>query len=257
MLAFLLSLLVQVGVPLVAALTFRRRTLVHWTPFAAGAIVFAIFQLFTWLPLSTWLDTVVGARLDSELQAFVWLLAIAFVGSLIEEAGRLWGFRTLVVRAGEGLNWKNGVMYGLGHGAVEMMLLIAGLTFLYLLAYVGVSLIGTETIIASVGDGASPAFREALQSIADTTWTQPLVVALERVLGLVHQVAWSLLVMQSLVSRQKRWFGFSVLYHASIAVIVPGLVRLVDVPTAEAVNLALALLSYGIIRALRATADHS
>jgi len=250
-LAFLFSLLVQVGVPLTAALAFRRRTLVRWNPFIAGAIVFSLFQLFTWLPVSTWLDSAVGSELPSGLPAFLWLLTMAFAGTLLEESGRLWGFQVLFRRSGEGLDWQNGVMYGLGHGGVESMLLIAGLTFLYLLAYVAVSLIGVDAIVASLGGTPSAAFSEALQGIADTTWTQPLVVAFERVLGLVHQVAWSLLVMESLVTRQKRWFAYAVLYHGSVAVIVPGLARLVGVPLAESVNGMLAVLSVWVIHALR------
>jgi uncharacterized membrane protein YhfC len=73
------------------------------------------------------------------------------------------------------------------------------------------------------------------------------MVAWERVLALPHQVAWSLLVMSSLAWRQKRWFGFAVLYHASVAVIVPGLARLFGFAAAESVNMALAVLSLWII----------
>ena len=70
-------------------------------------------------------------------------------------------------------------------------------------------------------------------------------------MGLVHQVAWALLVLQSLVSRQKRWFGF-VLYHVG-GRHRAGLVRLAGVPVAETANAALAALSLWIILSLRAT----
>jgi len=76
-------------------------------------------------------------------------------------------------------------------------------------------------------------------------------VALERVLALPHQVAWALLVMESLASRQKRWFGFALLYHTSVAVIVPGLAQLAGFAVAETVNLLFAGLSVWIILKLR------
>jgi len=251
--AFVISLVVQVAFPLGIALMYRRKTLAPWRLFLYGALVYAVFQIFTWLPISVYLDATIGTRLDSEVQAFVWLLAEAFATALIEELGRLWAFKVLFQRSADPLTWRNGVMYGLGHGATETMLLIAGLTFISFSAYLALNLLGSDAIIASWGADATPALREALESIVATDWEQPLIVAFERVVAVAHQVAWSLLVMQSLVSRQKRWFGFALLYHGSIAVIVPGLAGLVGFPLAEAANAAFGLLSLRVIFALRAT----
>jgi hypothetical protein len=64
-------------------------------------------------------------------------------------------------------------------------------------------------------------------------------------------VAWALLVMESLISRQKRWFGFALLYHTSVAVIVPGLAQLAGFAAAEGINLIFAGLSVWIILKLR------
>jgi len=252
--AFGMSLLVQVGFPLFMTLRFRRRTRAPWTAFFCGGIVFAVFQLFTWLPLSFYVDTVVEARIQSEEWAFLWMLAVGLATSLIEEGGRLVGFRWLG-RHGHSLQWRNGVMYGLGHGGVETVLFIAGLTFVNLLAYLALSPRGISAVAESVGSGGNAAFEQALLSIANTHWTQPLTVAFERVLALGHQVAWSLLVMQSLVSRQKRWFGFAVLFHSSVAIIVPGMARLFGFVPAELVNLALAAFSVWLIYRLRDVND--
>jgi len=251
-LAFIISLLLQVGFPLAVALLYRRRTRVRWLLFAYGAVVFAAFQLFTWLPLSVYLDAVIDSRIRSELGAFAWLLALALTTSLVEESGRWLGYRYLFPRGGFRLTWPNGVMYGLGHGSLETMLLIAGLTFINLVAYVVLSRLDARPLMGSTGGETGPALAGLLQVVANTSWHQPLVVALERILALPHQVAWALLVMQSHVSRQKCWFGFAVLYHSSVAVIVPGLARLSGFLLAEVVNLILALFSLGIILKLRA-----
>jgi len=250
--AFVASLLLQVGFPLAVTLIYRRRTAARWLLFAYGAIVFAVFQLFTWLPLSAYLDAVIGSRLDSELGAFVWLLTLALATSLVEESGRWLGYRHLFPRGGFRLTWRNGVMYGLGHASLETMLLIAGLTFINLVAYLVFSRLDVHSLIEPTGANATAAVSGALQSLADTSWDQPLVVALERMLALPHQVAWGLLVMQSQLSRQKRWFGFAVLYHSSVAVIVPGLARLFGFLVAEGANVILVSLSLGIILRLRA-----
>ena len=250
-LAFVISLLVQVSFPLVMTLHFRRQTRAPWSAFLYGALIYGVFQLFTWLPLSVYVDAVVGAALPSGTWAFVWLLALALATSLVEEFGRWCGYRWLFPRAGLTLTWRHGIMFGLGHGAVETILLIAGLTFVYLLAYIALARTNLDATLAAGGGASALAFVEELRAIQNTTWSQPLTVAVERILALPHQVAWALLVMTSLNHRQKRWFGFAVLYHASVAVIVPGLARLAGFTVAEAVNLFFAAFSFWIILKLR------
>ena len=249
--AFALSLIFQVGCPLAITLHYRRRTRAPWALFLYGALTFAVFQLFTWLPLSAYLDIVVGSALTSEFWAFVWLLAMAATTSLVEEAGRWLGYRYLFPKGAFRLVWRNGVLYGLGHAALETMLFIAGLTFVYFLAYLLLGRLDLGLLLSSMGPDASAEFREALQTIVDTSWEQPLVVALERALALPHQIAWTLLVMVSILNRQKRWFVIAVAYHTSVAVIVPGLARLAGFAAAEGANLVLAALSVWIILRLR------
>lgn len=247
--AFVMSLAIQVGYPLTVTLIFRRRTGTRWQSFTYGALIFAIFQLFSWLPLSVYLDALMSPRFASGWGAFLWLMTLALVASLIEEMGRWCGYRYLFPRGSLKLTWRNGIMYGLGHSSMETMLLIAGLTFIHFLAYLTLNRLGPESFAHPVE--TSLALMTQLETIANTTWDQPLIVAVERILALPHQVAWSLLVMESIVYHQKRWLGFAILYHASIAVIVPGLARLAGFPLAEGANALLALLSLGIIFKLR------
>ncbi|MEA3407714.1 MAG: YhfC family glutamic-type intramembrane protease [Chloroflexota bacterium] len=256
-LAFIISLLLQVGCPLALVLYYRRKTHASWELFAYGAIVFAVFQLFTWLPLSIYLDVVLGSRLSSGFWAFMWLLALALGTALAEEGGRWLGYRYLFPRGSFRLTWRNGVMYGLGQASLETVLFIAGLTFLTLIAYILLGQLEPQLVPQSGTTKASAAFGEALQTIRNTAWHQPLVIALERILSLPHQVAWALLVMQSLIFSERRWFLLAVLYHSSIAIIVPGLARLSNFAIAEAANVLLALASLWIIIRLRALSEGS
>jgi len=254
--AFVVSLFLQVGCPLTAVLYYRRRTHASWELFAYGVIVFAVFQLFSWLPLSIYLDVVVGNRLDSGFWAFVWLLALALGTALAEEGGRWLGYRHLFPRGSFRLTWRNGVMYGLGQAFLETTLFIAGLTFVTFIAYILLGRFESGFVPqSSRPEASSSAFKEALQIIRNTAWHQPLMIALERILSLPHQVAWALLVMQSLVFSERRWFLFAVLYHTSIAIIVPGLARLSSFAVAEAANVLLALASLWIIVRLRALSE--
>lgn len=248
--AFVVSLIIQVGVPLAAILVARAKGPIRWKPFAYGAFTYGIFQLLTWLPLSVFLDVVVGQRLTTDWLSFIWLLTLALGTAVVEEGSRWLCFRYLFPRGGLRLTWLHGLGFGLGYSAVESMFLIAGLTFVYLLAYVVLNVVGLPTMSAQVNPNLSAELLAQLRTIAATDWTQPMVVAVERVMGLPHQVAWTLLVMESLVSRQKRWFVFAVLYHLTIAVVVPGLARLGGFGIAELANLCLCATSVWICNRL-------
>lgn len=245
--AFVISLLVQVGYPLAAILYFRRRTRAPWPLFFYGALIFAVFQLFTWLPISVFLDVIWGAAIVSPWGAFVWHMGKALVTALISETGRWLGFRYLFGRSNQPLTWRNGVAYALGHNALETMWLIAGLTLIGFVTYLVIGPMDSARLVQQMGPEFGPAEAALLHELAAVTWAQPLIVAFERILALPHHIAWALLVMESLASRQKRWFGFAVLYHTSIAIIVPGLARLFGFAVAEFVNLAFAAISIWII----------
>lgn len=250
--AFVISLLIQVGFPLAAALYFRRHFKAPWKVYGYGLLIFAVFQLFTWLPISVYLDATLGSRFNTGWGAFLWLLAVAFFTALIEESGRWLGYRYLFPRHKYMLSWENGIMYGLGHAGMETILLIAGLTFIYFIAYLVLGQLNQGQFLDSLGYVPSNEFNSALAEIANTRWTQPAVVAFERVLMLGHQLAWSVMVLASLLVRRKRWFLFAVIYHWSVAVIVPGLAGLFGFWVAEIANLALCAFSVVVIIKLRA-----
>lgn len=253
-LAFIASLLIQVGFPLGMILYFRRRTRAPWGVFLLGAAVFAVFQLFTWLPFSAFLEVVWGDTITDPWGAFLWLVIMALATSIVEEGGRWLGYRYLFPRRNYTLTWRNGVAYGLGHGALESMWFIAGLTFITFILYLVLSRGDTSLLARQIGqEGMEQA--AVLYEIATISWEQPLIVAFERVLALVHQVAWALLVMESLASSQKRWFFFAVLYHASIAIIVPGLARLFGFAVAEVLNLGFAGISLWIVAGLYSVSE--
>ena len=239
-LAFVLSLSLQVLAPVGLAIWLRRRIGGSWRAFGLGAVVFALFQLCTWQPLSTYLDQVVGSALHDPIHSFFWLVAMAGVGALLEEGGRLIGYRWLFPKLDLELEPPEALMVGLGHAALETSLLIAGLTFLHLVLFLLLRSVDAASLLGSLGAEPQDELVATLVNLADTRWHQPLWMALDRALSLPHQMAWALLVAQSLLSRQKRWFGYAICYHWGVAVIVPGVATLAGLPIAEMLNVVLA-----------------
>lgn len=245
--SFVISLTLQVLAPVGLALWLRRRIGGSWRAFGVGAAVFALFQLCTWQPLSTYLDQAVGATLQDPSQSFVWLVAMAGIGALLEEGGRWIGYRWLFPKLDLKLDPPEALMVGLGHAALETSLLIAGLTFLHLVLFLLLQSVDVTSFLGSLGAKPPDELVSTLAYLAGTRWHQPLWMALDRALSLPHQMAWALLVAQSLLSRQKRWFGYAICYHWGVAVIVPGIATLAGLPIAEMTNVALAACSALIV----------
>jgi uncharacterized membrane protein YhfC len=234
--AFLISLSFQVLAPVGLAIALRRRLGGSWTAFLLGAVVFAVVNLLTWQPLSTYLDQSIGSRLQDPTSSFIWLVAMAGVGAFLEEGGRWVGFRWLFARFGLQLGPQEALMSGLGHAAVETSLLIAGLTFMHLTLYLLLRSVDITFLLESLGAAPQDELVNTLASLAATRWDQPLWIGLDRAFSLLHQLAWALLVAQSLLSRQKRWFAYALFYHFGVAVIVPGVATLGGLALAEIVN---------------------
>jgi len=239
-LAFVVSLALQVLAPVGLAIWLRRRIGGSWRAFALGAAVFVVFQLCTWQPLSTYLDQAIGSLLTDPTRSFVWLVAMAGAGALLEEGGRWIGYRWLFPKLQLTLEPPDAMMVGLGHAAVETSLLIAGLTFLHLVLYLLLRSVDATHLLSSLGAEPQEELISTLTSLAATRWYDPLWMALDRALSLPHQIAWALLVAQSLLSKQKRWFAYAICYHWGVAVIVPGIVTLAGLPIAELLNTLLA-----------------
>ena len=108
--------------PPAAALLFRRATKAPWAALGAGALTFFVSQVVLRLPwqvgIGVWKKDALAA---DPVLLFAWVLFSCFTAGLFEETGRYVAFRKLY-RAEH--SWRSGVMFGLGHGGLEAVLLV-------------------------------------------------------------------------------------------------------------------------------------
>ena len=116
------SALIALGAPLAIAFVFRRRTGASFNYFAIGAAVFFVSQIILRLPWQIPLTKFVQGKTaaDSAL-SYAFLAFSALTAGLFEETGRWLGYRFLIKKE---RSWRVGVMYGLGHGGIESILLV-------------------------------------------------------------------------------------------------------------------------------------
>src|SRR5689334_18109583 len=130
--AMLAALVFDILYPLALGLFARRRLGVSWRYFAYGALIFVLFQLISRVPITLGIQALIAPQLQASHAVLIaWVAISALTAGLAEEIGRYIGYRWLLKR--DEKTWARGVMYGLGHGGIESMLLVAGLVAITLI----------------------------------------------------------------------------------------------------------------------------
>src|SRR5919109_334441 len=121
--AFTIAGLLAILLPLALAIIAWRRLGAGWRYFAYGALIFFLFQIITRVPAVAVIQVALRPQLQASLALrIVFGVALALTAGLFEEVGRYVGYRWLMRR--EEKTWSKAVMYGLGHGGLESILLV-------------------------------------------------------------------------------------------------------------------------------------
>lgn len=185
--AALQALVALVGVPLLALVVVRRLE-GRWSTLGWGALAFVAAQAVR-LPLLFAFSLLVPAGPGTAVPVAV----VAVVSSGLFEEGARW----LVLRfaARNARRWRDGVVFGVGHGGVEALLVLG-------LGAVSVVLLLTQG--AQLAEALPPEQAEALAAQLTTLRAAPLTPLLaiwERVPAVVFHVAASLLVLRAVRDR--------------------------------------------------------
>ncbi|MGQ9547452.1 MAG: YhfC family intramembrane metalloprotease [Roseiflexus sp.] len=205
--------------PLVAAWFIGRRLRVSWRYFAYGSVIFLLFQLITRVPLVIALQGVVTPYLQTSRALMAgWLVALALTAGLAEEIGRYIGYRWLF-RSEK--TWLRAVMYGLGHGGFESIVLVGGLTLLGLINLLALSSIDLATL--PLTDEQRELAQQQLAAVAAQPDWLPLVGAWERLWTLPFHVALSVMVLQIFRRGQMWWLWLAIAVHTLVNLIAVGI----------------------------------
>jgi uncharacterized membrane protein YhfC len=210
------AILFEIALPLVLAFIAWRRLGVGWRYFGYGALIFFLFQLISRVPLVQITQALIGPQLRASFALQVaWLALLALTAGLCEEIGRYVGYRWLMRR--EEKTWEKAIMYGLGHGGLESMLLVGGLSLLTL-----INLLALPSVIGTLPADQRALVEQQLAAIgAQPDWL-PLLAAWERLWSIVFHVALSVVVLQVFRRGNLGWLWLAVLAHALVDFVAVG-----------------------------------
>ncbi len=241
-----ISLAAGILLPLALLLIFRKRFNSPVKNFFIGCAVFILFAL----GLENILHAIVltgslGERVMSNTPLYIIYGSLA--AGIFEELGRFTAFKT-VMRKSERI--EDSLMYGAGHGGVEVLLLL-GLSMVNNLIYAVLINTGNYDMlyagIVSAGDAAQGAAAQ-LDTVKDALIsTEPynfLVAIVERIGAVTVHIALSVLVYAASRDRKRLWLlPVSIVLHALVNGIAVTLSQLgVGVWVIEGVVLAFAAL---------------
>jgi len=129
--------------------------------------------------------------------------------------------------------WKKGVMYGLGHGGLESILLVGGLVLLSLINALVLTRMDPATIAALPPDQAEQV-RQAQAIIENLAWWTPLLGAVERLFTVIVQIAFSILVLQAFVRNSLKWLYLAIAAHFLVDLIAVSSTRFIGAVWTEA-----------------------
>ncbi|HZU02325.1 MAG TPA: YhfC family glutamic-type intramembrane protease [Ktedonobacteraceae bacterium] len=205
----IVSIVFVIVYPLMLAILAHRRFGVSWRYFGFGALIFFLFQIISRVPAVQLIQGAITPQLTaSKTLLIVWLTILTITAGLFEEMGRYVGYRWLMGR--EEKTWRKAVMYGIGHGGLESMLLVGGLLLLTLVQVIAFSSINLNTLSAS----QHALVVQQLNAInAQPTWTTLLQVW-ERFWAVPFHIAMSVVVLQVFRRNNIGWLWLAILAHA-------------------------------------------
>jgi uncharacterized membrane protein YhfC len=215
-LSWLVSIAVMVGWPIALAIWFKRRYRLGWRAFFYGALIFALFQLVTRIPLTQ----LISARLAPALKASprlnaLYLIGLGFSAGLFESVGRWAGYRWLF-RQRLPYDWQHGVAYGIGHGGIESIVLTGLVSISNLISAIHTTNASVEILQATYKGDLLASVLAARKSYLAMSWYEPLYGGLERLLTLPFHIALSLVVLLVFTRGHSRWLWAAVGLHGLV-----------------------------------------
>lgn len=241
-LSYGLAIIAVIVVPFLVGWAIRRSWCVSWRVFLWGALVFFIAQVAFRIPIVRLIHAVTGWTSvgNAATESIAHLAALALTAGLCEEVGRWLGYKTIFRGKADR---ASGLMYGLGHGWLEC-LVIAGSMILIVITFRSMASLDLSAV------EFSPAQLSVIRQ-AHSLWL-PIAGAFERMAMLPIHMVFSLLVLQSFRSGKARWLVGAVILHAVVNFGISMVIRFSGLMYGEITAAAISLISiYAILRLMR------
>lgn len=237
MVGMALTAVIAFVVPIGLLIWNRKKNHATISSFFIGCGVFIVAalvleQIFHYIVLSLTGDTITGN---------IWLYGLygGMAAAVFEETGRLLAMKFFLKKQFEE---KNALMYGIGHGGVEAILLV-GFTYISnLLTSVMINTGAMEASLAVLDKATATTTVESISALWELPAYQFYLGGVERLFAIVLQISFSILMYQAVKQQKKSLIATAFAAHF--------LVDFVTVVAANDLNLGLVEVLVGIMAAI-------
>lgn len=229
--SFIVSITVEIVLPIILALYIWKKYKVSWTIFFLGVGLFLASLIR--IPLNNYLTGLVKYELFGPSYVLVVTSILSFTASIFEEGVRVLAFGVIIRQR----DYYKGIMYGIGHGGGGEAMIFVGISTL------------ANYILLRFFPGSIPGIAES--QFQAMQWYLPLIGMGERMMTIVIQIALSVLVMQAFLKRRYYFIFFALIYHFAVDFAVTNISQFFNILYAEISVLIFAILGVVIIFLLR------
>lgn len=228
------SLVISVGLPIALCIIVWRKTRARISSFFIGAATFVLFALI----LEQILHTVVLTATGTALTGNIWLYALygGLAAGVFEETGRYLAMKLCLKK---NLNKQNAIMYGVGHGGIEAMLLV------------GMACVSNLVIAVMINSGQVPALLEMsgvdgstyvlaveqMTAVSTTPAWQFYMAGLERIAAIIFHISASYLVYLAVRDKKLPCYLLAILLHFLLDAMVLILAKYLPILAVELITL--------------------
>lgn len=213
----LISLIISVGLPIALCIIVWRKTKARISSFFIGAATFIVFAMI----LERILHTIVLAATGTALTGNIWLYALygGLAAGVFEETGRYLAMKLCMKK---NLNKQNAIMYGVGHGGIEAMLLV-GMACVNNLVIAVMINSGQAPMLLSISGVDDSTYQQALaqlMAVSTTPSWQFCMAGVERISAIIFHISASYLVYLAVSRKKIPYYLLAILAHFLMDAIV-------------------------------------
>lgn len=211
MLGMVVTLIIALGLPVVLLVLVYKKTKAKISSFFIGCGIFVLFALILEQIMHVIVLTVTGTFLTDNI--ILYGLYGGLAAALFEETGRLAAMKFFMKK---NLNKQNALMYGVGHGGIEAIIIV-GLTYVNnLLTAVMINSGSLQATLAILDEGMQQATFEQLKALWELPAWQFYMAGVERAIAITLHIALSIFVYKAVKSGRKLFWLLAFFLHFAV-----------------------------------------